>query len=42
MSEQSPAKYQRPDDTEIRGMLSDIQYQVTQKEGTERPLQQCL
>lgn len=29
--------YSRPDDAEIRGRLNDIQYQVTQNEGTERP-----
>ena len=30
-------KYSKPSDTEIREKLTDIQYQVTQKEGTERP-----
>lgn len=32
---QSKAKYQKPSDDEIRKHLSPIQYQVTQKEGTE-------
>ena len=30
-------KYNKPSDSEIREKLTDIQYQVTQKEGTERP-----
>ena len=33
------AKYQRPSDDEIRAMLDDNQYHVTQKEGTERPFE---
>ena len=30
-------KYSKPSDSEIREKLTDIQYQVTQREGTERP-----
>ena len=30
-------RWHRPEDSEIREKLSDIQYQVTQKDGTERP-----
>lgn len=30
-------KYTKPSDLEIRGKLSKLQYDVTQKEGTERP-----
>ena len=30
-------KYIRPDDSEIRETLTDLQYKVTQKDGTERP-----
>lgn len=30
-------RYQRPDDATIREILDDLQYQVTQREGTERP-----
>ena len=33
----SPARYQRPVDSEIRASLSALQYKVTQQEGTERP-----
>ncbi len=29
--------YKKPSDVEIRSMLTDLQYVVTQKEGTERP-----
>ena len=32
-------KYNKPSQDEIRGKLSDEQYQVTQNEGTERPFQ---
>jgi len=38
MTQKQPA-YQRPDDARIREMLTDIQYKVTQKEGTERPFE---
>jgi peptide methionine sulfoxide reductase msrA/msrB len=31
------AHYQRPDDDAIRELLDDLQYQVTQRDGTERP-----
>ncbi len=31
------SRYQRPDDATIREKLDDLQYQVTQREGTERP-----
>lgn len=31
------SKYKRPSDTEIKKMLTAIQFDVTQKEGTERP-----
>ena len=30
-------RFQRPDETTIREMLDPIQYEVTQREGTERP-----
>lgn len=30
-------RYHRPDDATIREMLDDVQYKVTQREGTERP-----
>ena len=30
-------RYSKPSDTEIRKMLTDLQYKVTQKEGTEAP-----
>ena len=30
-------RYKRPGDEQIREMLDDIQFQVTQREGTERP-----
>ena len=33
----STKKYAKPSDKEIRAKLSDIQYYVTQKDGTERP-----
>ncbi len=29
--------YQKPSDKELRGQLSELEYKVTQKEGTERP-----
>lgn len=33
------ADFQRPADDELRYRLTDLQYQVTQQEGTERPFQ---
>ena len=33
---QKPAPFQKPSDTELRGKLTQVQYQVTQHEGTER------
>lgn len=33
------ADFQRPADDELRHRLTDLQYQVTQQEGTERPFQ---
>ena len=30
-------KFSKPSDQKLRGKLSDLQYQVTQEEGTERP-----
>lgn len=36
-AENDDARWQRPDDDEIRRMLSSEQYQVTQREGTEPP-----
>ena len=33
------SRYTRPDDASIRAMLDDNQYQVTQREGTERPFE---
>lgn len=35
--EKKSAKYQRPDDVEIREKLNDLQYRVTQEDDTERP-----
>src|SRR4030043_66081 len=32
-------KYQKPDDTTLRKKLTPLQYEVTQREGTERPFQ---
>lgn len=32
-----PAKYPKPSDEELRRRLTDIQYEVTQKDRTERP-----
>ena len=32
-------KYHKPSDSEIRAMLTPLQYEVTQKEGTERPFE---
>jgi len=32
-------KYQKPDDATLRKKLTPLQYEVTQKEGTERPFQ---
>jgi len=40
MSQQSskePDGYKRPGDQELRQRLTDLQYRVTQEEGTERP-----
>ena len=34
---ESPALYTKPDKQALRSSLSDIQYQVTQKDATERP-----
>jgi peptide methionine sulfoxide reductase msrA/msrB len=34
-----PGDYPRPTDTEIKEMLSDVQYRVTQENGTEAPFQ---
>lgn len=31
--------FQRPDEEQLRQKLTDLQYQVTQQEGTERPFQ---
>ena len=31
------AKWQKPEDSELRARLNDLQYRVTQKEGTEAP-----
>jgi len=43
MSSQKPSKqapgFQRPADEELRDRLTELQYQVTQQEGTERPFQ---
>lgn len=43
MSDGRPAKekgsFQRPDDAQLRRDLTELQYQVTQREGTERPFQ---
>lgn len=36
-SSKKPAGYQRPGEQELRQRLTDLQYQVTQEEGTERP-----
>ena len=33
------ASFNRPDEAELRQKLTDLQYQVTQQEGTERPFQ---
>ena len=33
----NPTKYQKPSDAELRKKLTDLQYKVTQKEGTEPP-----
>ena len=33
----SKSKYHRPKDSEIKAMLTPLQYEVTQEEGTERP-----
>ena len=38
MSDQ-PKKYQKPSDQELQRKLSPLQYEVTQKEGTERPFE---
>ncbi len=34
---QQPEKYKKPTEKELRSRLSDLQYKVTQKEGTEPP-----
>ncbi|MCP4409976.1 MAG: peptide-methionine (R)-S-oxide reductase MsrB [Gammaproteobacteria bacterium] len=34
---QSSMKYKKPSDQQLREQLTDLQYKVTQKEGTERP-----
>lgn len=43
MSSENPSKdvptFQRPADDELRGRLTELQYRVTQEEGTERPFQ---
>ncbi len=39
MTTEEKTRYIRPDDASIRDKLSDIQYQVTQREGTERPFE---
>ncbi|MGB5708990.1 MAG: peptide-methionine (R)-S-oxide reductase MsrB [Arenicellales bacterium] len=39
MTTEEKTRYIRPDDASIREKLSDIQYQVTQREGTERPFE---
>ncbi|AKH19945.1 hypothetical protein AAY24_05820 [Sedimenticola thiotaurini] len=43
MSSENPSKktspFERPTDDDLRGRLTDLQYQVTQQEGTERPFQ---
>ena len=43
MSSDNPSKstqaFRRPDESELRNKLTDLQYQVTQQEGTERPFQ---
>jgi peptide methionine sulfoxide reductase msrA/msrB len=37
MKVSSSSKYHKPADSEIKAMLTPLQYEVTQKEGTERP-----
>jgi len=37
MTTDNKSAYQRPDEAAIREMLTDIQYKVTQHEGTEHP-----
>lgn len=39
MTTEEKTRYIKPDDASIREKLSDIQYQVTQREGTERPFE---
>jgi len=39
MKEEESSKYLRPSDQEIKDMLSPLQYQVTQQEGTEPPFE---
>lgn len=39
MTTEEKTRYIRPDDASIREKLSDTQYQVTQREGTERPFE---
>ncbi|WP_428605998.1 peptide-methionine (R)-S-oxide reductase MsrB [Sedimenticola sp.] len=44
-SEKSSSKtttYQRPSEDELRDKLTELQYQVTQQEGTERPFQNAF
>lgn len=36
-SSKEPAGYKRPGEQELRQRLTDLQYRVTQEEGTERP-----
>ena len=37
-----PNQYSRPSDTELKQRLTPLQYEVTQQEGTERPIHQRL
>ena len=39
MTVEEKPRYARPDDATIRQMLTDEQYKVTQREGTERPFE---
>ncbi len=38
-SSQKDISYQKPDDTTLRKILTPLQYEVTQRKGTERPFQ---